>query len=61
MTSICKISTENLAHFSYFGVRVTNKFLDEEKMKRILNSGNAWYHSVQNRLSSRPLPEHLKL
>jgi hypothetical protein len=27
----------------------------------MLNSGNACYHSVQNILSSRPLPKNLKI
>jgi hypothetical protein len=38
----------------------TNKNLIQEEIKRILNSGNACYHSVQNLLSSRLLPQKVK-
>jgi hypothetical protein len=34
---------------------VTNQNLNQEEIKRRLNSGNACYHSVQNLLSSRLL------
>jgi hypothetical protein len=34
---------------------VTNQNLIQEEITRILNSGNACYHSIQNLLSSRPL------
>jgi hypothetical protein len=36
---------ENLAHFNYLGMTVTNKNLIQEER---LNSGNSWYHRVQN-------------
>jgi hypothetical protein len=39
----------------YFGTTVTNQNLIQEEIKRKLNSANACYHSVQNRLSSRLL------
>jgi hypothetical protein len=35
--------------------------LIQEEIKRRLNSGNAWYHSVQNLLSSRLLSENVKV
>jgi hypothetical protein len=34
------------------GTTVTNQNLTQEEIKRRLNFGNAWYHSVQNLLSS---------
>jgi hypothetical protein len=46
---------ENVAQFTYLGVTVSNQNLIQEEIKRILNSDNACYHSVQNLLSSRLL------
>jgi hypothetical protein len=43
---------ENMSWFKYLGMRVTNKHLIQEEIKRKLNSGNACYHSVMNLLSS---------
>jgi hypothetical protein len=40
-------------------VQISN--LIEEEIKRRLNSGNACYHSVQNLLYSRLLPNNLKI
>jgi hypothetical protein len=40
---------------------ITNENLIHEEIKRRLNSGNAWYHSVQNLLSSRLLAKHVKV
>jgi hypothetical protein len=48
-------SMENLSQFKYLGTTVTNQKLIQEEFKRRLNSGNAWYHSVQSLLSSRLL------
>jgi hypothetical protein len=45
----------------YFGTTVTNQNLIQAEIKRRLNSGNACYHSVQNRLSSRLLSKNLKI
>jgi hypothetical protein len=46
---------------TYFGTTVTNQNLIQEEIKRMLNSGNACYHSVQNLLSSRLLSKNLKI
>jgi hypothetical protein len=35
--------------------------LIQEEIMRRFNSGNAYYHSVQNILSSRPLPLNIKI
>jgi hypothetical protein len=40
---------------------ITDQNLIQEEIKRRLNSGNACYHSVQNLLSSRLLPESIKI
>jgi hypothetical protein len=51
---------ENVSHLKYLGMTVTNRNLIQEEIKRILNSGNACYHSVQNLLSSHLLSINLK-
>jgi hypothetical protein len=43
---------ENVAQFTYLGTTTTNQNLIRDEIKRILNSGNACYHSVKNLLSS---------
>jgi hypothetical protein len=40
---------------------VTNQNLIQEEIKRILNSSNACYHSVQNILSYRLLSKNVKI
>jgi hypothetical protein len=40
---------------------VTNQNLIQEEIKRIFNSGNACYHSVQNLLSSSMLSKIVKV
>jgi hypothetical protein len=49
-----------VAQFKYLGTTVTNKNFIQEKIKRRLNSGNAFYHSIQKILSSRPLSKNIK-
>jgi hypothetical protein len=46
--NIASRSFENVAVFRDLGTTALNLNLIQEKIKRRLNSGNAWYHSVQN-------------
>jgi hypothetical protein len=48
-------SSEYVAQFRYLRMVVRNQNLIQEKIKRRLNSGNSFYHSVQSLLSSRLL------
>jgi hypothetical protein len=48
---IANRSFENVSQFRYFETTVTNENLIQEKIKRRMNSGNAWYYLVQNLLS----------
>jgi hypothetical protein len=50
-----------VSEFKYLGTTVTNKNLVQEEIKRRLNSGNAYYHSVKNLLPSRLLSKNLKI
>jgi hypothetical protein len=43
------------------GTTVTNQVLIQGEIKRILNSGNACYHSDQNLLSSHLLSKNVKV
>jgi hypothetical protein len=54
-------SLENVSQFKYLGTTVTNKNVIPEEIRRRLNSGNAYYHSVQNLLSSRLLSKNMKV
>jgi hypothetical protein len=51
---------ENVAQFRYLGTTITNQNLIQEEI-RTVNSGNAYYHSVQNSLSSRLLSKNIKI
>jgi hypothetical protein len=45
-TKIANRSFENMSQFKYLETTVTNQNLIQEEIKRSLNSGNAFYHSV---------------
>jgi hypothetical protein len=51
----------NLAQFRYLGTTITNQNFIQEEVKRIFNSGNACYHSVQNLLPSRLLSKDIQI
>jgi hypothetical protein len=53
--------SENVTQLKYLGRTVTNQILIEEEIKRKLNSGNIYYHSVQNLLSSHLLCKTVKI
>jgi ribosomal protein S16 len=55
VTKIAGRCFENVAQFRYLGTAITNQNLNQEEIKRRLNSGNDCYHSVQNLLSPRQL------
>jgi hypothetical protein len=52
---------ERVDEFKYLGTTLTNQNSFQEEIKRRLKSGNACYHSVQNRLSSSLLSKNLKI
>jgi hypothetical protein len=58
---LANTSFENVTQCKYLGTSVTNQNLIQEEIKRRLNSGSAWYHSVQNLLSSRLLSKNIKI
>jgi hypothetical protein len=47
--------------FKYFGTTLTNQNDIHDEIKSRLNSGNAYYYSAQNHLSSRLIPKNLKI
>jgi hypothetical protein len=59
-TKIANSSFGNVSQFKYLGTTVTNQNLIQEEIKKILNSGNACYHSVQNLLSSHLMLKNIK-
>ena len=50
-----------MVDFKYLGTTLTNQNSIAEEIKSRLKSGNACYHSVQNRLSSRFLSRNSKI
>ena len=50
-----------MEEFKYLGTILTNQKSIQEEIKKRLKSGNASYHSVQNRLSSSLLAKNLKI
>jgi hypothetical protein len=58
---IANRSFENVSQFKFLVMTVTNQNLIQEEIKRRLNSGNAYCHSVQNLLSSRLLLKNVKM
>ena len=55
------ISLEMVEEFRYSGTTLTNQYFIKEEIKSRLNSGNAYYHSVQNLLSSSLLSKNFKI
>jgi len=47
--------------FKYFGTTLRHQIYISEEIKSRLNSGNAWYHAVQNLLSSKLLSKNIKI
>jgi len=52
---------ERVEGFKYLVTTSTNQISIPEEIKSRLRSGNAYYYSVQNLLSSRLLPKNLKI
>jgi hypothetical protein len=48
---LAKRSSENVSQLMYLGLTITNQNLIQKEIKRRLNSGNTFYHLVQNILT----------
>ncbi|PNF37902.1 hypothetical protein B7P43_G06199 [Cryptotermes secundus] len=58
---ICNRLFEKVAQFRYMGTTITNQNPIQGEIRRRLNSGNAYYHSVQNPSFSRLLSKNIKI
>jgi hypothetical protein len=54
-------SFERVEQFKYSGRNLTYKNLIHAKIKSVLNTGSAYYHSMQNLLSSTVLSKNVKI
>ena len=54
-------SFERVEQFKYFGTTLTYQNSVQEEIKSRLKSGNAYYHSVQNLLSSSLRSQYIRL
>jgi len=54
-------SLERVEQFKYLGRTETNQISIQEEIKSILKSGNAYYHSMQNLLSSSLLSRKIEI
>jgi hypothetical protein len=55
-------SFETVEQFKYFGTKLKKQnYIHEEEIKSGLKSGNAFYHSVQNILSSSLISKNVKI
>jgi len=54
-------SFDSVEEFKYLGTTLTNQNSIQEEIRSRLKSGNAWYHSVQNLLTSSLLSKILKI
>jgi len=52
---------ERVEEFTYLGTTLTHENSIQLEIKSRLKSGNAWYHSVQNLLSSSLISKNLKI